>query len=178
MLSQEELVQADAPAVRAGNEKYVVRLSAEEREWLEKLTRSGKVGARTLRRAWILLQTDASTDASAAGPGWSDEEIRAAFGVGLSTIARVRRALVEGGVEAALQGRPSERVYARKVDGTVEAHLIALACSEPPAGQGRWTLRLLADKLVELDVVDGVSYETVRRVLKKTNSNRGRKSNG
>ncbi len=98
--------------------------------------------------------------------------------MGLSTIARVRRAYVDEGLEAAVCRRPSERVYARKVDGTAEAHLIALACSEPPAGQGRWTLRLLADKLVELAVVDAVSYETVRRVLKKTNSSRGRKSSG
>src|SRR5918992_3844693 len=102
MLSQEELAQADAPAVRAGNEKYVVRLSEEEREQLEKLTRSGKVGAQTLRRAWILLKTDAS----AAGPGWSDGEIRAAFGVGLSTIARVRRGLLGGGGGGALRGGP------------------------------------------------------------------------
>ena len=88
--------------------------------------------------------------------------------MGLSTIARVRREYVDEGMEAALHRRPSKRVYARKVDGTAEAHLIALACSEPPAGQGRWTLRLLADKLVELEVVGAVSYETVRRVLKKT----------
>lgn len=174
VLAQDELTEAEAPAVRAVNEKYVVRLSEEERARLEGLTRSGKGAAQTLRHAWILLKADASE----AGSAWSDEQIRAAFAVGLSTIARVRRAYVDEGLEAAVCRRPSERVYARKVDGTAEAHLIALACSEPPAGQGRWTLRLLADKLVELAVVDAVSYETVRRVLKKTNSSRGRKSSG
>lgn len=174
VLSQDELTEAEAPAVRAVNEKYVVRLSEEERARLESLTRSGKGAAQTLRRAWILLKADASE----AGPNWSDEQIRAAFTVGRSTIARVRRALVDEGLEAALRRRPSERVYPRKVDGTVEAHLIALACSAPPEGQGRWTLRLLADKAVEWEVVDTVSYETVRRVLKKTNSSRGRKSSG
>ena len=174
VLSQDELAEAGKPAVRAVNEKYVVRLSGEERARLEGLTRSGKGAAQTLRHAWILLKADVSE----AGPGWSDEQIQAAFDVGLSTIARVRRAYVDEGLEVALRRRPSGRVYARKVDGTAEAHLLALACSAPPAGQGRWTLRLLADKLVELEVVDTVSYETIRRVLKKTSSSRGRKSSG
>jgi transposase len=163
VLSQDEWAEAEGPAIRAVNEKYVVRLSEEERARLESLTRSGKGAAQTLRHAWILLKADASE----AGPTWSDEQIRAAFEVGRSTIARVRRAYVEEGREAALHRRPSERVYARKVDGAVEAHLIALACSEPPTGQGRWTLRLLADKAVEMEILDTVSYETVRRVLKK-----------
>ena len=174
VLTQDELAEVERPADRAVNEKYVVRLSADERARLEGLTRSGKGAAQTLRHAWILLKADAGE----GGPAWSDDQIRAAFEVGLSTIARVRRAYVDEGLEAALHRRPSGRVYARKVDGAVEARLIALACGEPPAGQGRWTLQLLADKLVELEVVDAISYETVRRVLKKTSSSRGRRSSG
>ena len=108
----------------------MVRLNEEERAWLESLTRSGKGAAQTLRHAWVLLKADASE----AGPAWSDEQIRAAFEVGLSTIARVRRAYVDAGLEAALRRRPSERVYPRKVDGTVEAHRSVANCSRSGAG--------------------------------------------
>lgn len=153
------------PAPRA---KYVVTLTDEERADLEAVTRTGRRAAQTVRHAWILLKADASAD----GPGWTDEQIRASFGVGLATINRVRRAFVEEGVAAALSRRTSDRAHLRKIDGAAEAHLIALACSEPPAGQRRWTVRLLAGRFVTLDG-EAVSRETVRRTLKKTNSSRG-----
>jgi transposase len=148
--------------------KYHVTLTEEERTRLEALTQRGRVAARTLTHAWILLKADTG----AAGPAWSDAQIRTAFGVGWSTIARVRRALVEEGVDAALYPRrPAPRLPA-KIDGANEAHLIALACSTPPAGRDRWTLRLLAGRFVTLEGAS-VSYETVRRTLKKTCSSRG-----
>src|SRR5215207_547773 len=148
--------------------KYHVTLTEEERTRLEALTQRGRVAARTLTHAWILLKADTG----AAGPAWSDAQIRTAFGVGWSTIARVRRALVEEGVDAALYPRrPAPRLPA-KIDGANEAHLIALACSTPPAGRDRWTLRLLAARFVTLEGAS-VSYETVRRTLKKTCSSRG-----
>lgn len=148
--------------------KYHVTLTEEERARLEALTQRGRLAARTLTHAWILLKADASEE----GPGWSDAQIRAAFGVGWSTIARVRRALVEEGLDAALYPkRPPPRLPA-KLDGANEAHLIALACSAPPAGHERWTLRLLAARFVTLDG-ETVSYETVRRTLKKTRSSHG-----
>jgi transposase len=107
------------------------------------------------------------------GTAWTDEAIAAAVEVSQPTVHRVRRQYVEEGLAAALNRRPPTRVYQRKLDGVQEAHLVALACSTPPTGQARWTLRLLAAKLVELEVVDDVSYQTVRRVLKKTNSSPG-----
>ena len=148
--------------------KYHVTLTEEERTRLEALTHHGRIAARTLRHAWILLKADTGP----AGPAWSDVQIRTAFGVGWSTIARVRRALVEEGLEAALYPRrPAPRLPA-KIDGANEAHLIALACSTPPAGRERWTLRLLAERFVTLEG-EPVSYETVRRTLKKTCSSPG-----
>jgi transposase len=148
--------------------KYHVTLTEEERARLEALTQRGRLAARTLTHAWILLKAAAS----AGGPAWSDAQIRAAFGVGWSTIARVRRALVEEGLEAALYPkRPAPRLPA-KLDGANEAHWIALVCSAPPEGRERWTLRLLADRFVTLEG-EHVSYETVRRTLKKTCSSPG-----
>ncbi len=153
------------PAPRA---KYVVTLTDEERAHLEAVTRTGRRAAQTVSHAWILLKADASE----GGPGWTDEQIRASFGVSLAAINRVRRAFVEEGVEAALSRRPSDRAHLRKIDGASEAHLIALACSDPPTGQQRWTVRLLAGRFVTLDG-EAVSRETVRRMLKKTSSSRG-----
>jgi len=148
--------------------KYHVTLTEEERTRLEALTQQGRIAARTLTHAWILLKADTGP----AGPAWSDTQIRAAFGVGWSTIARVRRALVEEGLDAALYPRrPAPRLPA-KIDGANEAHLIALACSAPPEGRDRWTLRLLADRFVTLEG-ESISYETVRRTLKKTCSSPG-----
>jgi transposase len=148
--------------------KYAVTLTEEERTRLEALTQHGRIAARTLTHAWILLKADTGP----AGPAWSDTRIREAFGVGWSTIARVRRALVEEGLEAAVYPRrPAPRLPA-KIDGANEAHLIALACSAPPVGRERWTLRLLAERFVTLEG-EQVLYETVRRTLKKTCSSRG-----
>jgi len=139
-------------------------MEAEEREWLRRLVSVGKAAARKLTRARILLQADQSD----AGPGWTDERIAEGLGVTVRTIEHVRQQLVEEGLEAALERRRPRREYERRLDGAQEAKLVAVCCSKPPDGRKRWTLRLLADRLVELKVVDGVSYETVRRTLQKT----------
>jgi len=144
--------------------KYIVRLTPDEQAQLFQLTRRGKVAARVLLHARILLKADSSAEA----PAWSDEAISEALEVHATTVARVRQRFVEEGLEAALRPRPTPRHYERKLDGVAEAHLIALACGPAPAGRAQWTLRLLADKLVELEHVPSVSYETVRRTLKKT----------
>jgi transposase len=149
------------------NKKYVVTLTEEERHDLETLVSQGKTAARKLSRAWVLLKADT------AGPAWSDEQIRTTFAVGLVTIYRIRQTFVEEGLAAVLTRRPKARHRHRKLDGEQEAHLIALACSKPPAGRRRWTIRLLAAKMVELEYTDHVCHETVRRTLKKTNSSRG-----
>ena len=117
-------------------------------------------------------------DVGVGGASWTDEKIAEAFEVGLSTIHRLRQRLVEDGLEAALVRKPRPRHRAPKLDGEKEARLVALACSDPPEGRGRWTLQLLADKLVELHVVDSISDETVRLRLKKTRSSRGCIANG
>jgi transposase len=150
--------------------KYLVTLTGEERQSLQHLTTAGKASALKLTRARILLKADQAE----GGLAWPDERSAEALDVGLSTIARVRQRFVEGGVEAALARKQQERPSRpRKLDGRAEARLLAVACSAPPEGRKEWTMRLLADRLVELEVVDAVSDETVRRVLKKTNSSRG-----
>jgi len=154
--------------------KYVVRLTVEERETLESLVAAGRAAADKLLRARMLLKANVGQ----SGPGWSDEKIAEAFEVGLSTIHRLRQRLVEDGFEAALVRKPRSRHRVPKLDGEKEARLVALACSAPPEGRARWTLQLLADKLVELDVVDSISDETVRLRLKKTNLSRGCVANG
>lgn len=142
--------------------KYVVRLDSGECEYLQSLIEKGGRAAAVLKRARILLQAD---------EGWSDSRIAEFAGVGLSTVFRVRRRFVEEGLEAAIfRKNAGNRLY-RKLDGEAEAQLIAVACSEAPAGRSRWTLRLLADRLVTLEVVDSISPECVRTTLKKTNSN-------
>ena len=148
------------------NTKYKVELTAEQRQHLEKLTSSGTCPARQMKRAHILLKSDQSTK-------WSYGQIAEAFDVSDVTIAKVRKAFVEQGLEVALQRKKPEREYERSLDGEGEAHLIALACSEPPTGRDHWSLRLLRDRFVKLGHVESISYETVRRTLKKTNSNRG-----
>jgi transposase len=148
--------------------KYVVRLTPEEHAQLLPLTRRGKVAARTLLHARILLKADSGPEA----PAWSDEAISEALEVHATTVARVRQRFVEEGLEAALRPKPTRRQYARKLDGAAEAHLIALACSPAPEGRAQWTLRLLANRLVELEHVGSVSHETVRRTLKKTSYSR------
>ena len=145
------------------NKKFIVRLSVEERSQLEAIVAKGKAVARKLTRARILLKADYSS----LGPAWSDQEISAALDLGALAVHRVRRSFVEGGLDGALVRRPLPR-RPRMLDGEQEAHLIALACGSPPAGRCRWTLRLLADKLVELGKVEKISHETIRRTLKKT----------
>jgi hypothetical protein len=145
------------------NKKFIVRLSVEERGQLEAIVAKGKAAARKLTRARILLKADCSL----LGPAWSDERISDALDLGAIAVHRVRRSFVEGGLEGVLVRRPVPR-RPRLLDGEQEAHLIALACGSPPAGRCRWTLRLLADKLVELGHIGTVSHETIRRTLKKT----------
>jgi transposase len=138
--------------------KYIVTLSAEEREALQKLVGAGTARARKLTHARILLK---------AAEGWADQAISKALDVGIPTVERVRQCFVEEGLEAALKRHPAQREYRRKLDGEQEAHLLALTCSTPPDGRSRWTLRLLADKMVTLQYVESVSHETIRQVLKQ-----------
>ena len=154
--------------------KYHVALTQEERERLETIVSRGKDVARKITRARILLKADSGT----YGQGWGDEAIKEALDVSLATIARIRQKFAEEGLEAALSDRPSKRIYKRKLDGDAEAHLVTLACSDPPEGYDSWSLRLLADRLVELKHTDSVCHETVRKVLKKMNSSHGKRSSG
>ena len=149
--------------------KYAVYLTEAERARLRALIGRGEAPARLLTHARILLKANQGE----GGPGWSDAAIAGALEIHPDTVARVRRAYVGAGLDAALERKAPARVYARKLDGAAEAHLVAVACSPPPAGRERWTLRLLADALVRLEVVDAVSHETVRRTLKQTTSSRG-----
>ena len=144
--------------------KYRVTLTVEEQDELRRMIARGKAAARKLAHARVLLQTDEAE----GGPARADEDIAAALNVSVRTIERVRQRFVEQGLEAALLPKPAKRIYAGKLDGEQEAHLIALACSAPPEGKGRWTLRLLAEQMVELQHVDALSHETVRQALKKT----------
>jgi transposase len=148
---------------------YPVILTEAQREQLKSLIAAGTAPARKLTHARILLKADQSTD---EGPGWVDEAIAEAVEVSQPTVARVRKQYVQEGLEAALNRRAPRREYHRKLDGEQEARLVALACGQPPQGQTRWSLRLLADKFVELEAVEEISYQTVGRVLKKTNSSR------
>jgi transposase len=150
------------------NKKYIVRLTQTERDILDGLVTTGKRAARTLTHARILLKSDCGPD----GPAWTDEAISAALDVSIPTIERVRRTLVLDGFDAALERKPAPPRQ-RKLDGRQEAHLIALACSAAPEGHKRWTLQLLAKQLVQLEDLDGLAPETVRQILKKTNSNHG-----
>ena len=145
-------------------DKYVVRLTAADRRELERMARCGRHPARTLVHARILLKADAAKGSA----GWDDAAIAEALDCGTRTVARVRKKYAEGGLDVALhRKKPTGRQY-RKLDGDQEARLVAIACSAPPAGKARWTLKMLADRLVELEVVDALSDETVRRTLKKT----------
>jgi len=142
------------------NKKYIVDLDEEERQRLQRIIRSGKHAARKIQWSHALLKADA---------GWSDEKIADALSISLPTVQRIRQRFVEEGMDVALGARSHQpRPFNQRLDGRQEAHLIALACSKAPAGRQRWTLRLLADRMVELGYVETVSYETVRRTLKKT----------
>lgn len=144
--------------------KYVVRLTPEERDQLQAWIDEGR-GAKTVRqRARVLLKADQAE----AAPAWSDQRVAEFAEVSLSTVHRIRQRLVQEGLDVALQRAPSPDRQYRKLDGVGEATLIATACSQPPEGRSRWTLQLLADKLVVLQVVDSVSHECVRTTLKKT----------
>ena len=148
--------------------RYRVTLTQQEREELEQMISRGKSDARKLAHARVLLQANESQDA----PGRTDEQIAEALNLSTRTIERVRERFVEQGFEAALVPAPSKRIYSRRLDGKQEAKLIALACSKPPAGKKRWTLRLLADEAVEMEIAPSLSHETVRQTLKKTSSSR------
>ena len=148
--------------------KYRVDLTENEREQLLNIARKGKSSARKVKRTLILCKAD---------EGLNDQEIAQALLVGAATVSRVRQRFVEEGLESALNERPRPG-QRRKLDGKQEAHLVAVACSQAPAGHVRWTLRLLADKVVELQFADSISPETVRQVLKKTNSSRGGRRSG
>ncbi len=155
-------------------EKYLVKLTPDHRRRLDRLVSSGEHPARVLTRARILLKADAGD----GGPGWDDADIADALECGDRPVARVRAKYVRGGLDAAVHAKkPTGRQY-RKLDGTQEAKLVALACSPAPGGRGRWTMRLLADKLVELAVVESIDPATVWRTLKKTLSSRGSSSSG
>lgn len=149
--------------------KYAVSLTEEERARLRTLIGQGTAPARLLTHARILLKADQG----AGGPAWTDAAIAGALDVHPATVGRVRRCCVEGGLDAALQRKSPDRVYPHRLDGAAEAHLIAVACSDPPPGCARWSLRLLADELVRLEVVEAISHETIRRTFEQTRSNPG-----
>ncbi len=155
--------------------KYIVKLSKEEREDLQDITFKGKHKSQKILNAQILLgcdegefQTERSTN----------EEIARVLGTSMRKIDRVKKRYVMGGIEATLIKKKGSRIYKKKTDGDFEAHLVALSCSEPPEGYARWSLRLLADKVVELQYIDSISHEAVRRILKKTKLNPGKKKDG
>jgi transposase len=154
--------------------KYIVDLTPEERAYLIQFTTTGRHAADQLTRARILLKADCNQP----GGSWVDEEIAAAPDVGVTTVERVRRRFVELDLDSALKRQPGGGQKQRCLNGEQEAHLVALVCSQPPDGRARWTVRLLADRLVQLEVVEAVSHETVRQTLKKMNSNLGNKTVG
>ncbi len=150
-------------------QKYIVRLTAEERQHLEKLTSSGSAPARRLTRAHILLKSDNGPN----GPKWKYGQLWTAYNLTPLTVMTVRKSFVEKGLEATLYRKKPDREYRHVLDGEAEAHLIALACSVPPQGRKAWTLRLLRERFIRLGHVDSVSHETIRAALKKMNSSRG-----
>jgi transposase len=151
------------------NTKYVVRLTVEEREELHRLVKTGRAAAARRCRAQVLLKADAGPE----GSGLTDEQVSQALDVSLGLVHAARQAYVEQGLTAALERKPACRHRPRKLDGAQEAQLVALTCSPAPAGHARWTLRLLASKLVELQIVDSISKDAVRNVLKKTSFSPG-----
>lgn len=155
--------------MRNYNCKYVVRLTEEEREELQGIVSRGKIAAGKRRRAQVLLKADAGAD----GNGPTDADVAEALDVSSITVHRVRKAYVEEGLSAMVEGKPNAGHAPRKLDGAKEAVLIATACSPPPAGKARWTLRMLAGRLVELQVVDAIGKDCVADALKKTRSSRG-----
>lgn len=151
--------------------KYKVTLTQEERDYLKEITRKGKHSAKKVLHALILLNVDKGEYAESKH---TNEEICSILKVGMRTIDRVKQRFVLESMEAALGVAPTSREYQRKIDGETEAHLISIACSEPPKGYAKWSLRMLADRMVELGYIDEISHESVRKTLKKTNLNRGK----
>jgi transposase len=166
MLLRLRIPPLEQPSMR---KQHVVVLSEPERARLHTLIGQGTAPARALTHARILLKANQGE----AGPGWTDRAIATALEVHHTTVARVRQQYAAGGLQAAVDRKAPDREYRRKLDGEQEAHLVALACSAPPEGRKRWTLRLLAERLVQLEVVDELSHETVRQALKQTASSRG-----
>ena len=151
------------------NQKHIVKLSETERLQLKELVSCGEASARQIRRAYILLKSDSSE----GGPAWDYQSICEAFDVSPPTVYNVRKKYITGGLQRAILRKKPERVYERRLDGEGEAHLIAIACSEPPDGYERWSLRLLKDRLIRLEIVENISHETIRQTLKKTSSSLG-----
>ena len=150
--------------------KNSIELTKEQRAELEEVVKKGQAPARKRQHAQVMLKIDSGE----AGPNWSDQQVKEAFDISLATIWRIRQRFLEHGLTFALNRRPQpERPEKRKLHGDVEAHLIAITCGPAPEGEGRWSLRMLANKLVQVGQVEEVSYETVRRTLKKTSSSRG-----
>jgi len=145
--------------------KYKVTLTKEEIDKLREITKKGKRNARYIKNALVLLNVDEGK----YGKKKKDKEVAEILEITVRAIENIRMRFIVDGFEAALYGKPREREYDRKMDGDAEAHLIALSCSEPPKGYSKWSLRLLADKMVELRYIETISHETVRKVLKKTN---------
>jgi hypothetical protein len=146
--------------------RYIVTLTEDERETLRELTSKGKHNSQKILNALILLSCDKSEFNAHHS---TNEEISRILNISMRKIDRVKKRFVEEGIEVALNGEKRNRIYAKKVDGDFEAHLVALSCSEPPEGFARWSLRLLADQVVELDYIENISHETIRRILKKRN---------
>ena len=151
--------------------RYAVDLINTERAALQEILSNSKAKRSTIINAYVLLKADKSC-------GWTNEDIASAYEVSTKKVEQLKKRFVEEGFEAALSRKPVTNVHCRKITGEEEAHLIALCCSQAPEGYERWTLRMLADKMVELDIVDSVSHETIRRTLKKTNLNLGKRKNG
>lgn len=149
---------------------YKVTLTQTEREELLSITKGGVHTSKKVIHSLILLNCDEGEFADKV----NNEDVAKVLKIGLRTIDRLKKKFVEEGYDAAMENRPTSRIYDRKADGDVEAHLVALSCSKAPEGFARWSLRLLAEKMVEMQYVDDISYETVRRVLKKTNLSRGK----
>lgn len=155
--------------------RYIVTLTKEERELLSDLASKGEHKSQKILNALILLGCDAGgfqTNRS------TNEEIAKVLNISMKKIDRVKKRFVEEGFDIALDKRRADRIYTKKADGDFEAHLIALSCGDPPEGFSRWSLRLLADKVVELEYIDSISHEAVRRILKKTNSSLGSRKDG
>ena len=150
-------------------QKYIVKLTETERSQLKEMITSGEASARQIRRAYILLKSDCSDE----GPNWNYQAICDAYDVSSLTVYNIRKNYVEGGLKRAILRKKPDREYKHRLDGEGEAHLIALACSEPPDGYESWSLRLLQDRMICLEIVENISHETIRQTLKKTSSNLG-----